>query len=117
MVIERPPLTDDEFLSDQDVPATDARIWLGVRRALAKSCGVPPSAVYPSDLTRDLMRMQFPLPDILEIRLRLEREFAIKVPQAPLEAAFGPRSGDAQVRDFAAAVAMAIRSSDSSNHF
>jgi len=112
MVNERPRMSDEEFLRGEGVAAEDAPIWLAVRRALAKSVDVPTTSIYASDRMNDLMRMQFPMADVLEICFRVERELARKVPFAAVQKELLPRLRDPEppeVRHFAQMVVRAVR--------
>jgi hypothetical protein len=79
MQTDRPALSDTEFLRSEIVEERDPGICLAVRRVMADSVGLPRDAIYPQDRMADLWRMQWFMPDLLDVVFRLERALGVKI--------------------------------------
>lgn len=119
---ERPPLSDEDFLNAERVPEIDAPVWVAVRCIMADLSGLPPEAIYPDDPLASLWRMQWGVPDLLDLAFRLERHLGVRIPRRALDtlprSAYQDRTG--AFRDLAHAFAEILRprlAADSSASF
>jgi hypothetical protein len=80
----RQPFTDDDAQRDLNLSRMDAETWCSIRRAVAKAIGIRADAIYPSDKLTDLMRMQFPDPDLMDFIFHIEMELERPVPRGSL---------------------------------
>jgi hypothetical protein len=111
MEVERPLLSDAEFLRLEGVGADDEPLWLAVRRAMADSLGLPSEAIYPEDRLADLLRMQWGIPDLLDPVFRLERSLGVRITRESVGQLWSDVSyGQAgEFRQFAAAMVEELR--------
>ncbi|MFO0958290.1 MAG: hypothetical protein U0800_12825 [Isosphaeraceae bacterium] len=110
MECDRPPLPDDAFLTEVAAGSEDATYWLAVRRVMGELIGIPAAAIRPGDRFRDLWRMQgdFPIPDLLDVIFRLERDLGCRIPRSSLEESLWTYPAR-DFREFAADVVQMLR--------
>jgi hypothetical protein len=94
---ERPPLPDQAFVEQLDLPPDQAPVALATRCAVAQACGFPPTALHPDDTLDTLRSMMTPGPDAhwldlgpdwLEVLLHIGQLLGISLFGDPLDELF-----------------------------
>lgn len=77
---ERPPCSNEDFLSTMNALPEDGPKWLTIRKAVADTIGLKETAIHPEDALNDLWRMQWLGPDYSNLIYRIERSLDLKIP-------------------------------------
>jgi hypothetical protein len=77
---ERPPMTDQIFTVQLQLPEDKTAVALAIRQAFATHAGVPSTAIHPNDQVAILLRMMSPWAGEIDIIFDVEYHLKVKIP-------------------------------------
>jgi len=101
VVCERAALPDEELVRRLNLGPDEAVVWIAVRSAVAKTIGVPSTAIHPDDRLADVWRMQWLGPDLRQVIYFVERSLKLKIRSRAICMRYGEAERRGQMTEFA----------------